>query len=343
MLMVLGECLTNFRAAERLYAERYPDRNYQGYKSFERLANRLKTTGQVQPSKHKIRDSVVKQERSADIIAAVTIDPEVSIRRLEKDSGVGKSTICRILKDNRFHPYHISLHQELEANDHLHRMNFSLWAQDMIENNPDYHLNVLWCDEATFKSNGEVNLHNMHYWSPTNPHWMREVNHQRQWTLNTWCGIFSGRIIGPYFFEGNLTGELYSNFLNNDFLHLLNDIPIERQRQMWFMQDGCPAHYHCDVRFTLTAMFGEQWIGRGGPVPWPARSPDLTCMDYYLWGRIKDIVYQTAPTSKENMKDRIRGACEQISREELIHALENFPKRIEKCMEVGGGHFEHLF
>uniref|UniRef100_A0A2H1V4P8 SFRICE_034143 n=1 Tax=Spodoptera frugiperda TaxID=7108 RepID=A0A2H1V4P8_SPOFR len=28
-----------------------------------------------------------------------------------------------------------------------------------------------------------------------------------------------------------------------------------------------------------------------GPIPWPARSPDLTPMDFYLWGHMKSLVY----------------------------------------------------
>lgn len=111
---------------------------------------------------------------------------------------------------------------------------------------------------------------------------------------------------------------------------------------MWFMQDGCPAHFAMGVRQSVTAMFGPNWIGRGGPVPWPARSPDLTVMDYYLWGRLKEIVYRTAPTTKDDMKDRIREACRRLSEEEVRHAVDNVSQRVERCLEAGGRHFEHI-
>ncbi|GFV86099.1 uncharacterized protein TNCV_670961 [Trichonephila clavipes] len=35
----------------------------------------------------------------------------------------------------------------------------------------------------------------------------------------------------------------------------------------------------------------RQWNGRGGPVNWLARSPDLSCLDFFLWGHMKNIVY----------------------------------------------------
>lgn len=39
--------------------------------------------------------------------------------------------------------------------------------------------------------------------------------------------------------------------------------------------------------------FGECWIGRGSPTPWPPRSPDLTPLDFYFWGCMKELVYST--------------------------------------------------
>ena len=50
MLMVLGESGQNYRASERIYAERYPQRARQSFNVFRRLAVRVRTTGQVQPT-----------------------------------------------------------------------------------------------------------------------------------------------------------------------------------------------------------------------------------------------------------------------------------------------------
>ena len=37
-----------------------------------------------------------------------------------------------------------------------------------------------------------------------------------------------------------------------------------------------PAHFSIAARQVLNGKFPNRWIGRGGPVPWPPRSPDLT-------------------------------------------------------------------
>ena len=50
---------------------------------------------------------------------------------------------------------------------------------------------------------------------------------------------------------------------------------------IYFQQDGAPPHYHRDVRAYLDAVFPDTWIGRRGPIEYPARSPDLTPMDFF--------------------------------------------------------------
>ncbi|GFY35172.1 uncharacterized protein TNCV_5045471 [Trichonephila clavipes] len=48
-----------------------------------------------------------------------------------------------------------------------------------------------------------------------------------------------------------------------------------------------------------------RWIGRGGPVNWPARSPDLSCLDFFLWGHMKSLVYSSPVYSNEALVARI--------------------------------------
>ena len=47
--------------------------------------------------------------------------------------------------------------------------------------------------------------------------------------------------------------------------------------------------------------FPERWIGHGGHVQWPPRSPDLTPLDFCLWGWMKSEV----PQRKSKHKRRI--------------------------------------
>jgi hypothetical protein len=53
-------------------------------------------------------------------------------------------------------------------------------------------------------------------------------------------------------------------------------------KEIWFQQDGCPKHFGLDVRYFLNDSFRNCWIGRGGAVNWPARSPDLASCNFFL-------------------------------------------------------------
>ena len=51
------------------------------------------------------------------------------------------------------------------------------------------------------------------------------------------------------------------------------------------------AHKANSVRNLLNEKLPGKRIGRRGPIEWPAQSPDLTLLDFFFWGVIKDKVY----------------------------------------------------
>lgn len=168
-------------------------------------------------------------------------------------------------------PYHVVLHQALSEADFDRRLEYCHWMANMLAENRGFLSQILWTDEATFHSDGSVNRHNMHYWSATNPHWMQQVQHQGKWSVNVWCGILGGQIIGPYIFHGSINGQIYYDFLSNILPILLEEVPLQIRQIMYFQHDGCPAHYSANVRQFLDITFPDRWIGRGSLFPWPAR------------------------------------------------------------------------
>lgn len=63
-------------------------------------------------------------------------------------------------------------------------------------------------------------------------------------------------------------------------------------QNMHYQQDRAPAHFSLPVRSYLGQEFPGRWIGRSGPVEWGPRSPDLTRLDYFLWGELKRLLYK---------------------------------------------------
>ncbi|KYN04950.1 hypothetical protein ALC62_04166 [Cyphomyrmex costatus] len=111
---------------------------------------------------------------------------------------------------------------------------------------------------------------------------------------------------------------------------------------MWYQQDGCSAHSARIITELLNRKFGDCWIGRSGYNKWPACSPDLTPMDFYLWGKLKQQAYSEMPTTREDTKERIRRACVAIDPNEIRRAVLSVSTYFRKCVDVQGHHFEHL-
>ena len=113
---------------------------------------------------------------------------------------------------------------------------------------------------------------------------------------------------------------------------------------MYFQHDGAPPHYTRHVREYLNESFPNHWLGRGGPVAWPPRSPDLTPLEYYVWGHVKTLVYESKVDSRTVLRDRIFAAAEQIGNhpDNIVSAIQSLLVRADNCLATRGGHFEQL-
>jgi hypothetical protein len=59
------------------------------------------------------------------------------------------------------------------------------------------------------------------------------------------------------------------------------------------------------AREVLYNCFPHHWVGLGGNVSWPPNSPDLTSLDFFLWGKLNDDVYKDPTTTPGDMKQCI--------------------------------------
>jgi hypothetical protein len=137
---------------------------------------------------------------------------------------------------------------------------------------------------------------------------------------------------------------VYHRFLVNDLPILLEHVPVHQRQHMWFMHDGAPPRFICIVRQHLNQTFSEQWIGSGGPVNWPARSPDLNPLGFWLWGHLKTLVYLAPINDLEVLQQRVQNACQEIRVKPGIfdRVRTSVRRRAESCVEMHGNHREHL-
>ncbi|GFV18026.1 uncharacterized protein TNCV_168301 [Trichonephila clavipes] len=114
----------------------------------------------------------------------------------------------------------------------------------------------------------------------------------------------------------------------------LNDI-------VW-MQDGAPPHIARSVKRLLDQHFGDRIISRYYPFPSPARSPDLTPMDFWFWGYLKSTVYLCTPQTLSDLKDSIRREIGNIPRAMLRAAILSTVSRMQCVIACDGTHVENV-
>jgi Transposase. len=264
---------------------KYPDTQITR-STVSKIERKFREAGHVRDLPRSGRPSV-SDDKKLNVLLSIEENPHKATQEIALDNEIAKASVRKILKSENYHPYKLKLIHELNEDDSDRRLEFCETLMNFCNNDHLFKRKIIFSDESTFCLNGVVNRQNCRYWSTTNPNWATEAHTQYPQSVNVWAGIVNDRIIGPYFIDGNLTGERYLAFLRNQLLPYLcilfpnaNNLGIPEE-SMWFQQVGAPSHYSRDVRQYLNQVFPARWIGRRGRIEWPARSPDITPMDFF--------------------------------------------------------------
>ena len=95
-----------------------------------------------------------------------------------------------------------------------------------------------------------------------------------------------------------------------------------------------------DVATFLDETFPGRWVRRGGPTAWPPRSPDLTLLDSFAWGFIKDVLYRRKVRDLADLRQRIIEAIELITPHMLINTSQELEYRLGICRATTCAHIE---
>ncbi|KAJ4449249.1 hypothetical protein ANN_00646 [Periplaneta americana] len=261
-------------------------------KTFVRLHYSLCEYGKFNsPGLGRGRPRSTTPEVQEKILEAVNMTSSISTRRVALQVNVPYTTVWRLLKEYQLYPYHLQRVQALSPADYPARVRFCQWFLQQCGVNPNFPALVLFTDEAQFTRDGITNFHNQHVWAYENPRATFPSHHQVRFSLNMWAGIIGDRLVGPHVLVNRLTGQSYTNFLENTLPHVLEATPLINRQHIHFLHDGAPTHFSRTTRRYLDRRFPDRWIGRCGPIAWPPRSPDLNPLDFYLWGHLKSLVY----------------------------------------------------
>jgi hypothetical protein len=173
--------------------------------------------------------------------------------------------------------------------------------------------------------------------------------------LMVWSAITYWHKLPLVFYRGNETvnSRSYSEkVIDNTVKPWLDEHDMERE---WykFMEDGAMPHW---------AIYTQN-KKRESRVPalrrdeWPAFSPDLNPLDYFLWGYLKQKVITIFPaasfhqrkqkinlqvydgepcTNVHDLEARIRRAYEDLPQQMIQRAIDSLPARMELCSIAAG-------
>jgi hypothetical protein len=82
--------------------------------------------------------------------------------------------------------------------------------------------------------------------------------------------------------------------------------------EMFFQQHGATSHTARDSVAAVRNLFPKHVISRYGDITWPARLPDLSACDFFLWGYLKSRL-QSSSTPHSSGVETLNSARRQTN------------------------------
>jgi AraC-like DNA-binding protein len=321
--------------ARKEFGRRFPHVPQPFNSTILRLMEKFRKTGNINSIKPLPQEpSVLTGLTLTEIQGLILENPSLSVRKLSQQVHASKTTVHRAL---RLHlgmcPYRATVTHQLLPTDLPARVHFCEWISLVTENDPHFLHRCYFSDEAWFHLDGYVNAQNSRHWSTENPHVIVE-RPLHPIKVGVWAAMSATRIF-IVFFDCTVNAVVYQRFLD-EFATTFTENDIYNG---WFQQDNATAHTARTSMNHVRMYFGERVISKG---LWPARSPDLSPPDYFLWGYLKDKVYENGPRSLNELRENITAVVNNISADILHDAVNSLVHRARLCIDVGGQHFQHL-
>jgi hypothetical protein len=109
------------------------------------------------------------------------------------------------------------------------------------------------------------------------------------------------------------------------------------ERNCLFHQDSATAHTAAYTVVILHEFFGENVITKD----FGHQDRLILLVQTFLWSYLKDTVYRSNPRDLKQLKMNITHAIE-VNEGTLRKVARNMVKRVDKCIEMNGHHFQHI-
>lgn len=263
---------------------------------------------------------------------------------------VARNTVWRITKEFNMMAYKPKCVQEVLPRHFPGRVEFCRWyVNHTSDDSLVFADNILFSDESLFTVSDLCKERKARYYAERNPNKANDIPH-RAGQVMVWLGVSIRGLVGPIFVSGRLNGEEYQRLLTEDILPAIQNLYPDYE--CWFQQDGARAHTSGDSIRLLVERFQGRLISanlRRVRAPtrfpcFPAFSPDLAVLDYFVWPYLKEKVSKLKPQKRNELENAIRrGVTEMATEAEMVkirRAIKNLRKRSLMCLARGGQTFE---
>ena len=91
----------------------------------------------------------------------------------------------------------------------------------------------------------------------------------------------------------------------------------------------------------LQELFPGRVVSLGQDPEWPARSPDMTPCNFFLWGYLKERIYRVPPVSLQDLEDNIVHEINHLRDRDLVRdAVRDMISRAHRCINLNGAQVE---
>lgn len=331
-----------YRRIKTAFEREYPDRRPPAQLTIRRIVRKFDDTCKLQDLPRSGRPRI-PENNVRNIQEVFEIQPAASIRAVAARIPESRSSVHRILKQQGMRFYRPSVHQALRPGDKEKRLEFCRWFLDMSAENPSFADTIIWTDESIVRLHGRFNRQNYGYWFRENQHLLHEKPLNSP-GVSVWAGFSTQGVLGPFFFDANVDGQSYIAMLEENVVPQLRTMRWGRDRDIWWQQDGAPPHFATEARRFVDDTFPARWIGRGGTIAWPPRSPDLTPLDFCVWDLAKSQVLEGKPQTLEDVKTLLASFFKTLDADKDMCAriCRSLARRCQACIQQNGGHFEHI-
>jgi len=325
--------LKSFVLVKRLWRTKYKNLPAPSDRNILMAYQRFQKTGSVNRKSRKPEQQTQKRKDAQIAIENLVSEfPKLSLKIISGATQTSVTLARSVLKEDlKRKPYKIPEFQELKPADYEKRVNFASWFLKMPANMFE---NIIMSDEAYFYLTESANKQNNRSWLTERPSEGIERPLQDKKVL-VFCAISAVKIYGPFFVETSVNQHSYLNMLKNWFWP--KHLRTEDYKKYYFQQDGATAHTANIVQTWLKSKFGQKFLTKE---KWPPRSCDLNPCDFFLWGHLKNKVYNPLPLTIDDLKTNIEREIKKIEVTTLKSTFLNLKKRLNLVISAEGGHIE---